>query len=71
MNTYTTNRVAKGMYDALYQSNGYARRIGFIVGGNGKYLSERANKSLGYFRSIKQALKAIELNFESTNKTID
>ena len=60
---------ATGKYDVLYcNDNGtYPRRIGHIVGAKGSWLAEctlnHLRPDLGYFKTKKAALLAIECEF--------
>jgi hypothetical protein len=58
MTRLKAEKYATAKYDVLTLPP-YPRRVGHIVGGNGTYLAEIGQESLGYFKTLQGALSAI------------
>jgi hypothetical protein len=59
---YKTERVYAGRYDVyVTDDNGeYPQRVGCITGGNDTWLAEQGQINLGYHKTKKKALQAIQ-----------
>ena len=63
MNVLRTEQAAEGKYD-VYTTDDYPNRVGFITGGNSKWLAERGQFDLGYHKTMKTAVNAIAKELE-------
>lgn len=59
---YTTSRESQGRYSVhITDANGeYPQRVGYITGGKTTWLAECGPQSLGYRRTLKDAVQAIK-----------
>ncbi len=67
---WKTEKYATGKYDVIKSDeNGeYPRRLGHITGAKSSWFAEAPHKDLGYHKTKKQAVKAIDLFYQSITK---